>query len=171
MQAFIPCTGIVRGFFYFLPMDCVLRLRKVEFCHFFRQHLTLGRVWYIIDVNILINSQVNVDVYAFTLERTIFMKHKKAAALISCIAMAFSLCSCSLPFTGSTEEEEQPDVSELQSQIESLQHDVSSLKAETVPDIKIKNKEDYLNGKNNPAVSEAVAEKERSWLIFLLLLL
>ena len=161
MQAFIPCTGIVRGFFYFLPMDCVLRLRKVEFCHFFRQHLTLGRVWYIIDVNILINSQVNVDVYAFTLERTIFMKHKKAAALISCIAMAFSLCSCSLPFIGSTEEEEQPDVSELLSQIESLEHDVSSLKAETVPDIKIKNKEDYLNGKNNPAVSEAVAEKEK----------
>ena len=142
-------------------MDRVLRLREVEFCHFFRQHLTLGRVWYIIDVNVLINSQVNVDVYAFTLERTIFMRHKKAAALISCIAMAFSLCSCSLPFTGSTEEEEQPDVSELQSQIESLEHDVSSLKAETVPDIKIKNKEDYLNGKDNPAVSEAVAEKEK----------
>ena len=88
------------------------------------------------------------------------MKHTKAAALVTCFAIAFSLCSCSLPFFNKDEEEPQPDVSELLSQIESLEHDVSSLKAETVPDIKIKNKDDYLLGKDNPAVSEAVSVKE-----------
>lgn len=87
------------------------------------------------------------------------MKHTKAAALILCFALAFSLCSCSL--FNKSDEEEQPDVSALLSQIESLEHDVSSLKAETVPNIKIKNKDDYLLGKDNPAVSEAVAEKEK----------
>lgn len=51
--------------------------------------------------------------------------------------------------------------SALQSKVAELESKVESLRLETVTQISMRNKTDYILGKDNPAVSEAVAIKEK----------
>lgn len=94
------------------------------------------------------------------------MKFKKiftASAL--CCAMLVSFSGCSLFNKDENTDADAPaaeaDNEALLSEISDLKSQVESLKQETVPNISYKNKADYLLGKDNPAVSEAVAEKEK----------
>jgi Leucine-rich repeat (LRR) protein len=91
----------------------------------------------------------------------IVMNIKKVFSVMLAFGTAMSLSGCSL-FGGDSESAEaSPDESELLSQIESLQNDVSSLKEQTMANISYRSKSDYILGKDNPAVSEAAAEKEK----------
>ncbi len=92
---------------------------------------------------------------------TLIMNVKKAFAVLLCCGAVLQLSGCSL-FGGDEGSSEAVGDSELLSQIESLQNEVSSLKEETVPNIGYRDKSDYLLGKDNPAVSEAVEEKEKA---------
>ena len=79
----------------------------------------------------------------------------------TCCFAITTLTGCNL-FSEDTPVETEVGNAELKSQIKVLESQIESLKAETLPSILYQNKNDYLLGKNNPAVSEAAEAKQEA---------
>ena len=85
------------------------------------------------------------------------------ALTAAAVLVTASGCSIIEKFTGGGSSEESSfDAEAYESRIKELESQVESLRAETVMDIQFKDKNDYLLGKDNPAVSEAAALKEEA---------
>ena len=81
-----------------------------------------------------------------------------SAAVLAGMVLSFAACKDGT----SAEAETTLDASGYESRISELESQVESLRAETVANIKFKDKNDYIMGKDNPAVSEAAAFKEEA---------
>ena len=91
------------------------------------------------------------------------MKIKKLSALLISASLAASMSGCALFGGGDGAAETEPwDSAAYESRISELESQVESLKAETVVHIGFRDKNDYILGKDNPAVSEAAALKEEA---------
>ena len=86
-----------------------------------------------------------------------------SAGVAAAVLLTASGCDIINKFTGGDSPAETPANAEAyESRIKELESEVESLRAETVANIQFKDKNDYLLGKDNPAVSEAAALKEEA---------